>query len=173
MSTDLIALVFNDEHEADRVLLEIERMHDDYLLSVRDAVVARRRQDGKVKLRQTFNLAGAGAVYGSFWGLLVGLIFGLPLIGAATGAATGAVGGKLSDYGVDDGWAKEVGNRLEPGSSALFLLLDNAVLDRVLERLSPFDGAVLKTSLSHAAEEQLRNALGDEVTAANNERNAA
>jgi uncharacterized membrane protein len=171
--TQLIALVFDDEHEADRVLLEIERMQSDYLVHLRDAVVARRRDDGKVKLRQSFNLVGAGAVYGSFWGLLIGLIFGLPLIGAATGAATGAVGGSLSDYGVDDKWAKAVGERLQPSSSALFLLLDHAVLDRMLERLSQFEGVVLKTSLSKDAEEQLRNALGPKPANPEEERVAA
>jgi hypothetical protein len=42
---------------------------------------------------------------------------------AAVGAGSGARSGALSDYGIDDQFIRSVGATLEPGSSALFVLV--------------------------------------------------
>ena len=84
----------------------------------------------KPKTRQ---LAGAtrGALGGSFWGLLFGLIFLVPLLGAAIGAATGAVAGSLTDVGIDDTFVNKVRDQITPGTSALFVLCPDAVMDTI------------------------------------------
>jgi uncharacterized membrane protein len=81
------------------------------------------------------------------------------LTGAAIGAGTGALSGALSDYGIDDEFIRSVGSTIEPGSSALFILVRRATLDKVLPELRPFGGTVLRTSLSNEQEERLRQAL--------------
>jgi uncharacterized membrane protein len=45
------------------------------LISLADAAVIVRRQDGKVKVKQTVSLVGAGALGGAFWGMLIGMLF--------------------------------------------------------------------------------------------------
>jgi uncharacterized membrane protein len=55
-----------------------------------DAVVVVRDEQGRVKLRQLYNLTVAGAASGGFWGALIGLIFLNPLFGFAIGAAAAA-----------------------------------------------------------------------------------
>ena len=40
---------------------------------------------------------------------------------------------------------KELGTTLEPGTSALFVLVRQATPDKVLEEVKPFGGKVLKT----------------------------
>ena len=59
-----------------------------------------------------------------------------------------ALGGALSDYGVDDKFIKEVGAKIEPGHSALFLLVESWTEDKVLDEIAGFDAEVLQTSLS-------------------------
>jgi len=56
---------------------------------------------------------------------------------------------------------KELGTTLEPGTSALFVLVRQATPDKVLEEVKPFGGKVLKTSLSKEAEANLQTALSD------------
>ena len=85
----------------------------------------------KPKTRQANSLAGAGALGGSFWGLLFGLIFFVPLLGVALGAALGAFAGAMSDAGINDDFIKSVREQVTPGSSALFVLTSDAVLDEV------------------------------------------
>ncbi len=74
-------------------------MQKSYLVALEDAVVVEKKQDGKVKLHQMYNLTAHGAVGGGFWGVLIGLIFMNPLLGFVVGAGAGAVAGALSDVG--------------------------------------------------------------------------
>ena len=86
----------------------------------------------------------------------------MPWLGMAIGAVSGAIGGKLSDIGIDDGFIKEVSNSIDPGNSALFLLVRDVTPDKVLDELTEFDAQVLRTSLSKEDEEKLRAAFGAE-----------
>jgi uncharacterized membrane protein len=66
--------------------------------------------------------------------------------------------------GIDDKFTKDVGGQIKPGTSALFLYVVQATSDRVIERLRHYDPTVLRTSLSHDAEEQLRLAMQTEAS---------
>ncbi|MCK5315800.1 MAG: DUF1269 domain-containing protein, partial [Anaerolineales bacterium] len=132
------------------------KMQKEKLITLEDAAVVIRKQDGKVKVKQAVSLVGAGALGGSFWGLLIGLLFWAPWLGLAIGAATGALAGKMTDTGVDDKFIKEVGEAIEPGNSALFLLVIEATTDKVLDGLKDFDAEVYQTSLSKEDEAKLR-----------------
>ena len=70
------------------------------------------------------------------------------------------LGGKMTDIGIDDDFIKEVGNTIEPGHSALFLLIADWTEDKVLEDLAQFDATVLKTSLSDEDEAKLKDYFG-------------
>jgi uncharacterized membrane protein len=91
--------------------------------------------------------------------ILFGLIFFNPLLGWAVGTAAGAISGLVADIGIDDNFIKEIGNSLEPGTSALFVLVRKVTPDKVLEDLSRFGGKVLRTSLSKEDEAKLQEAL--------------
>ncbi len=162
--SELVVLAFPHEHEAEQMrdrLAELQRQH---LITLADAAVVRRDMDGKVKVKQATNLSGAGALGGGFWGMLIGLLFFAPWLGLAVGAVTGALIGKFTDVGVDDKFIKEVGQTIQPGNSALFLLVAQVTPDRVLDELKGFAGAkVIKTSLSKEQEQRLRDAFGAEA----------
>jgi len=79
--------------------------------------------------------------------------------GMAIGASTGALSGVLAHYGIDDDFMRSMGQNIEPGSSALFILVRRVNFDKVLPELKPFGGKVLKTSLTNDQEERLRKAL--------------
>ncbi len=160
--SDLVVISFNDEYQADEVLLTLGRLQADHLIDLEDAAVVVRKQDGKMKIKQTQNLTVAGAVGGGFWGAFFGILFGGPLgflVVGGTTAAVGALMGKLRDIGVDDDFIKEVGDSLEPGSSAIFTLVISSTPDRVLESLQQYQGKVVRTSLSRDSEDALVQAL--------------
>ena len=90
----------------------------------------------------------------------------MPVFGAALGAASGALGGALTDYGVNDGFMKELAASLQPGNAALFVLVNKMTGDKVLEALRGTGGMVLKTSLDHTREQALRDALAGVSAAA-------
>ena len=160
MST-LVAVVFDNEYTAFQMRAELARMHKEYLIEVEDAVVVTRDQKGRTKLDQAVNLTSAGAFGGGFWGLLIGLIFLNPLLGAALGAGAGALAGRFNDIGLNDRMIKDMSQSFSPGTSALFVLIRKATVDKVLNGLKEFTGKgkVFQTSLNKDDEATLREAL--------------
>lgn len=158
MST-LVVVAYPNEFQAEEVRLRLLKMQQEYLVDLEDAVIAVRKQDGKIKLLQLHNLTGAGAVSGGFWGLLIGLLFMNPLLGAAVGAGAGAISGALADVGIDDRFMKELGSNLKPGGSMLFILFRSITMDKALQELAGTGGTIIQTSLSHEDEQRLRNAM--------------
>ena len=158
--SNLIVLAFENETDAELMRDDLLKMQKEHLIGLEDAAVAIRHKDGKTKIKQVQSLAGAGALGGAFWGLLIGLIFLVPVFGLVVGAAAGALVGKYQDIGVDDKFIKEVGNTIQPGTSALFLLVREATPDKVMEGLKKYKNVkVLKTSLSAEQEEKLKHAF--------------
>jgi uncharacterized membrane protein len=154
----LVVVGFPTVEEAEEVRRELVDIQKEQLISLEDAVVVEHDSEGKVHLRQSLNLTAAGALGGGFWGSLVGLLFLNPLLGAAVGAGIGAASGSLSDIGINDGFMRELGETLQPGSAALCLLLRDSTPDRVIERLRRHapNARLLRTSLSHTDEDRLR-----------------
>lgn len=159
--TDLIAIAYEDEFKAEEVRLTLAKLQREHLVELEDAAIVVKDQQGKVKLKQAINLPATGAVSGSFWGLLIGVLFLNPLAGVAVGAASGALAGALQDIGVDDNFMRELGETLQPGSSALFVLVRKVTPDKVLEEIAPYGGKVLRTSLSKDQENQLQEILSN------------
>ena len=157
--SDLVVIVYPTEARAEEMRLKVVSLQKEYLIELGDAAIAVMHEGGKVKLNQLLNTTALGAASGGFWGLLIGAIFLMPVFGAALGAASGALGGALTDYGVNDGFMKELAANLQPGNAALFLLINKMTADKVLDAVKGTGGVVLKTSLDHSREQQLRDAL--------------
>jgi uncharacterized membrane protein len=158
MST-LVAIAYPDRETAERVRQELSEASREHLVQLQDAVVVVHGPDGKIKLDQTFSTAGAGAAGGALWGGLIGLLFLAPFLGMAVGAASGGLAGKFTDVGVNDDFMKQLGAKLPPGSAALIALGSTEAGDKLLERLKPYGGEVIQTSLGTEQEEHLRAAL--------------
>jgi uncharacterized membrane protein len=160
--SDLIVLQFNTEQGAMAARDRLMQLQKQELIQLADAAVVVRKSDGKPKVKQLHSLVGAGALGGAFWGMLIGLLFFAPWIGAAVGAMAGGLSGKFADIGIDDDFIKQVGNTIEPGHSALFLMVIQATEDRVIPEMKQLGATVLRTSLSKDQEAKLREAFGAE-----------
>ncbi|MDP2309097.1 MAG: DUF1269 domain-containing protein [Pseudomonadota bacterium] len=157
--SDLIAVSYPDENRAEEVFETLKRLQTERLLEVDDLLYVTRSKDGKVRLHQNLNTTGTGAASGAIWGGIVGMLFLVPLVGMAVGAASGAIAGKMSDYGINDKFVKDLAGQMKDGSSAVFLLVRKATPDKVLAEVGKYGGTVLRTSLSHDAETRLQAAL--------------
>jgi uncharacterized membrane protein len=165
MST-LVAIAYPDRATAEQVRQELIQATKEHLVRLEDAVVVDCDADGKIKLHQARSTTGVGAVGGAAWGGLIGLLFLAPLFGMAIGAASGAIAGKMTDTGVNDSFMKELGAKLRPGTAALIALGSTEARDKLMERISPYGGDVIQTSLDSEDEERLRSALGQEAPVA-------
>ncbi|MET0694346.1 MAG: DUF1269 domain-containing protein [Propionibacteriaceae bacterium] len=155
--TTLTAWAFPQSGDAELAIEKLKAMQQQQLVTIEDAaVVSWEVGKKKPKTRQLNNLAGAGALGGAFWGMLFGLLFFVPLLGAAVGAAMGALTGSLGDVGIDDNFINEVKQQIAPGTSALFLLTSNAVMDRVTAEFGEPRPKLIASNLSHEQDAKLR-----------------
>lgn len=157
--SDLVVIAYESEEKANEIRSKLMSMSKEYLLELEDAVVAVKKEDGKVKLQQMYNLTASGAISGGFLGALIGLIFLNPILGAVVGAGAGAASGALTDLGINDAFMKQLADSFKPGTSLLFVLIRKMTKDKVMEGLQGTGGTVIKTSLTHEDENRLRDAI--------------
>lgn len=162
--SQLIVLTYDNEEKAITVLQSVAELSKQHLIEVKDAAVIVKDSQGKVKVRQTLEamVKGSNVISGGFWGLLIGLIFGGPIFMALLGMGLNALFGRKIDVGIDNTFIKDVGNDLEPGNSALFLLSEAITVDKVAAQLKEYGGTLYHTSLSKESEEALAKALEHE-----------
>ncbi len=157
--SDLVVIAYGDESTAYTVRDKLADLTKEHVIELEDLVVVVHHKDGKTEIKQSTDLVGLGALSGAFWGLLIGLIFFVPIFGLAIGAIAGALGGRFSDYGIDDKFIKEVAENVQPGNSAVFLLIKKMTPDKVVDAIKGYHGTVIQTSLSSEEEERLRDAF--------------
>jgi uncharacterized membrane protein len=156
---DLIAIGYPDETTAIEAEEEAQRLARELIIQP-DAIAAIvRTKDGKFKVTTNHHPVGEGATYGMFWGFLFGLLFFVPVVGMAVGAGLGALMGKVEKSGIDKEFQGQVRDMLQPGTSALFLVVEKVTPDKAVEALGKYGGTVLKSSLSHDAEQELQAEL--------------
>ena len=154
---------FPTPYGADAALEKLNALQTQQLITVQDAaVVSWEPGKRKPKTRQMNDTTARGALGGGFWGLLFGLIFFVPFLGLAIGAASGALFGSLADVGISDKFIRSVRDQVTPGTSALFLLSSDAVIDRVKEEFPATDAELISTNLSNEQEAKLREAFAQE-----------
>jgi uncharacterized membrane protein len=155
----LVAIGYPDETTAAAAGDEAELLAKDLIIQPDAIAVVRRDVNGKFHTTTSHHPVLGGTSWGMFWGFLFGLLFFVPFLGMAVGAGLGALMGKVEKTGIDREFQQQVRDMLQPGTSALFLILERATPDKAVAALSRYGGTVLKTSLSEQAESELQEAL--------------
>src|SRR6516165_11113856 len=157
--SDLIAIAYPDEATAEEAADEARRLAKDLIIEPDAIAVITRDKEGKYHTHTSHHLVSGGATWGMFWGLLFGLLFFIPVFGMAVGAGMGALMGKITKSGIDKQFQDQVRGLIQPGTSALFLMVEKVTPDKDVEAMSKYGGTVLKTSLSKDGEAELQEAL--------------
>jgi uncharacterized membrane protein len=155
----LVAIGYPDETTATAAGDEATRLARDLIIQPDAIAVVRRDAQGKFHTTTSHHPVAGGTTWGMFWGLLFGLLFFIPFLGMAVGAGLGALMGKLEKGAIDKTFVAQVREMLQPGTSALFLIVEHATPDKAVAALSTYGGTVLKSSLSKEAEAELQEAL--------------
>jgi hypothetical protein len=120
-----------------------------------------------------------GAAWGGVLGGLLGALIAAPFTaGMSVAAAAAAVGaGSLAlgvpgavigaddaatwkdTYGISEDFVQQVSGMLQPGQSAVFVLVEAGDPEKVAERFRGYGGTVLRTTLSREKAEKLQELL--------------
>jgi len=156
--SQVVVVAFDSEDQARSALGSLRSIEKEGLVKFEDTAIVVHRTDGKFDVKnEASGTTEAGAVVGALIGGLVFVMF--PLAGIALGAAAGAGVGAAIGNGVDGKFVDEVKSKLEPGKSALFLVIKDAVADATIPALRRYHGEVIQTSLDEDTEDALRDAL--------------
>ena len=155
----LVAIGYPEESTAAAAAQEVQRLSESLVIEPDAVAVVSRDKQGGFHTTTNHHTVAGGATWGMFWGLLFGLLFFVPFLGMAVGAGLGALLGKVEKSGIGKQFQRQVRDMLQPGTSALFLIVERATPDKAVNALSKFGGTVLKSSLPEQAEAQLQAAL--------------
>jgi uncharacterized membrane protein len=161
MPSSLVVFKYDSPEGADEGLATAVDLQKKQLLQLLDAATVK-WPAGKKKptTHHLGDLTNAGAWDGAFWGMLFGMLFFVPFLGAAFGAAVGALSGHFAEYGIGKDFIDQVRGKVKEGTSALFLLVGQVTVDRVVEA---FKGGpkfeVIASNLSRDQEEKLKAAF--------------
>lgn len=160
---EMIVVAFENETVAEQVLESLKGMERLEVVDLKSAAVIVRSGSGDVRIKETSDFdAKQGAIGGALAGGVLGLLRGGLFKGAFLGAAGGAAAGKFIDLGLEDDFLKEVGDSLEPNSSAIVALVDFEQVDRAMQELEKFEGGrILRHSLSAEVYKKLSEAVED------------
>ncbi len=191
MEGNIVVILFDEPDKAALAYEGLEGLEKDGKIVIEDAVIASREPFGEstllpseqtgtfteatpqpgtdelgethVKITQTHSQTRKRVAAGGSVGLLAGVLLGGPIGGLVVGASLGAVSEHMRDKGLDEDSVNEVAAHLQPGTSALFLLVHDADQDAVLERISLFKAKLLTTTLPEDKAQELRAALAEEA----------
>jgi uncharacterized membrane protein len=163
----LVAIGYPDQTTAEQARQTVQGLEADLIIQADQVAAINRDLDGKYHVTTTHGgaSAGGGAAWGGFWGLLFGILFFVPFIGLALGAGMGALFGHLGEKGIDKAFQEQVRDAVKPGTSALFMIIEQATPDKAVAALEQYGGTVIKTSLSDEDTKRLQEALTPEQTA--------
>jgi len=163
---DLIAIGYPDETTALAAEKEAEALVHEHIITADAIASVVRHKDGKFEVTTSHHEVGKKTVWGLWWGLLFGLLFFVPFLGIAVGAGFGALFGRMKKTGVDEQFQQAARDMVQPGTSALFLVVEKAKPEEAIERLRPFGGTVLMTTLAPETEHELKAELANQQSAA-------
>jgi uncharacterized membrane protein len=157
----LVAIGYPDQGTAEQARDTVSALEADLIIQAEQVAAISRDMEGKYHVHTTHGgaSAGGGALWGGFWGMLFGLLFFIPFAGLAIGAGMGALMGHFGEKGIDKAFQQEVRDYLKPGTSALFMVIDQVTPDKATAALSQYGGTVIKTSLSDEDTKKLQDAL--------------
>ena len=157
----LVAIGYPDQGTAEQARETVAKLESELVIQADQVAAISRDMEGKYHVHTTHGgaSAGAGAAWGGFWGFLFGLLFFIPFAGLALGAGMGALFGHMGEKGIDKAFQQQVRDHLQPGTSALFMVIEQATPDKAIAALQQYAGTVIKTSLSEEDTKKLQEAL--------------
>src|ERR1700727_2204524 len=157
----LVAIGYPDQGTAEQARDTVAQLESELIIQADQVASISRAPEGKYHVPPSpgGGTTAGGAVWGGFWGLLFGLLFFIPFAGWAMGAGLGALFGHMSKQGIDKAFQDQVRDSVKPGTSALFMVIEQATPDKAVAALEQYGGTVIKTSLSDEDTKRLQDAL--------------
>jgi uncharacterized membrane protein len=152
---------FDEADGATRAESSLKASAADGLVTIVDHAVMTWPHDAdKPELHHEHDGPKRGAAWGALWGILGGALFAIPVAGVVLGAGIGALAKATAGTGITKDDLERIRTEVTPGTSALFLVTEEADMDRLGERFHARDARLITTNLTEAERETLLETFG-------------
>jgi uncharacterized membrane protein len=152
---------FEDADGAERAEATLKTAEGEGLVTIVDHAVLTWPEDAeKPDLKHGHDSGKRGAGWGALWGVLGGALFAVPVVGLAVGAGIGALAKSTDGTGITKEDMERIRTEVTPGTSALFLVTEDADMDRLGERFRGHDSKLISTNLTEAERDVLLETFG-------------
>ena len=162
---ELLARVFDSPDKAGEALEFVEGLRRRKVLKVLNAAVLVKDEDGKLSIDDVKEFdPKKGRIWGAVTGGLVGLLAGPAgvVVGALAGLGLGGLAGSEIDAGFSNEFLENLDQYLQPGSSALILLMEHHWVESAEKSLDAMGGTVFQETLTDRLVKDLTEAAGEE-----------
>jgi uncharacterized membrane protein len=171
--SELLIIGFKQPHRASQVLNELRQRDWDWVADLNHAVVIRHDEENRLRVDLSIDpRMSEDVAWARLWGKLLNVILaeavnqgiveaagGLTNINSREGEATLGVNWWIEEIGLSPQFISGAGAIIEPGDSALLLLLRTDDPIAVLKKLRDYGGTLLRTSLSGEQDTKLNDAI--------------
>ena len=141
---------FEGTEQAGRTFNQLKKLHQQKNVKYLNAAVLVKDESGQTKIRESQDVSPRqGTIFGAVTGGLIGLLGGPAgaIIGAAAGAAAGRTAAGRIDMGFSDDNLAALKKNLQPGSSALVVLVEADWSDPIQTGLADQGGEFIQQNL--------------------------
>jgi uncharacterized membrane protein len=157
----LRAFRFDTVDGADSALGVVPMLQEQELITILDAaLVSWPKGKNRPSTRQVVLPTGTQLLDGTFWGLLFALIFFVPVLDTGRREEMERLTCALSDVGIDEDFIYQLRSKLTEGTSALFVLSRDAVMDKINDASKGKKPDLIAINLRRDDEMKLRNLFG-------------
>lgn len=148
-NSQYVIALFDDEQSGELVLKKLSEIQKSQSVGVKEVALVRKSADGRTHIFEPADMGGGkGAAIGGVIGGLLGIVTGPgAILTASAGALIGGLAAKLTDYGFDNKDLKKLADALEPGKSALLVLVAVDRLSLVVGEMTEAGGMVIADAL--------------------------
>jgi uncharacterized membrane protein len=152
-SVQLMAAVYPNEDQAKVIANMLQEMHRAGNITLVDAALITKDEDGKVHVKETEELTTRkGARRGAIITGILGLIYPPSFIASViAGGGIGALAGKLRDTGIKDDDIKEIADGVQPGNAAVVALAEGEWVQHIEQSLQGYDGRLITHTIDAEA----------------------
>lgn len=159
---EFIVAAFQDERAAGDTLKMLKQARREKLIGIQRAAVLRRDSKGKLHIKEATDISGKrGMLGGGVVGAVVGVMAGPILLPTAVGALLGGLATKLRDTGFSDRRLREMGEALQPGTSAIIAVIEHRWVTEIEQMLAEAGAQLITEAITADIAAQLET--GNEV----------
>jgi len=146
----IVAAVYPSQEQAQVTIDMLERMHKAVTITLKDAAIITKNDEGKIEIHETDDISGGG---GAIRGAVIGGVFGLIfppslLVSGLLGGALGGLLGRFIDRGIENDEIKKLGETLNPGQAAVIALVSEESLMATQGALRGYEGTLVVQKVS-------------------------